>query len=152
MIVVADTSPINYLILIEAIEVLPKLYGRAIVPQAVCDELVKPSAPDLVQAWVRNRPAWIEIRNPTHAAEIVGSDIDAGERDAILLAEELGADRLIIDDQEGRRAAERRGCPFQGLWACCVTRQGSDYWIFGKPSIACKRQTFALHQKSCLNC
>jgi hypothetical protein len=27
MIVIADTSPINYLVLIEQIEVLPKLYG-----------------------------------------------------------------------------------------------------------------------------
>jgi predicted nucleic acid-binding protein len=50
MIVVADTSPINYLILIEAIEVIPKLYRRAVLPQAVYDELLQPSAPAAVQA------------------------------------------------------------------------------------------------------
>jgi predicted nucleic acid-binding protein len=34
--------------------------------------------------------------------------IDPGEREAILLAEELGADEIILDDLRGRREAERR--------------------------------------------
>jgi predicted nucleic acid-binding protein len=37
MIVVADTSPINYLILIEEIDILPKMYGSVVVPQTVRD-------------------------------------------------------------------------------------------------------------------
>lgn len=45
MIVVADTSPVGYLILIEQIEILPKLYGSVVLPQAVHDELSRPSAP-----------------------------------------------------------------------------------------------------------
>ena len=39
MIVIADTSPLNYLVLIDCVELLPGLYGRVIVPQAVFDEL-----------------------------------------------------------------------------------------------------------------
>jgi predicted nucleic acid-binding protein len=39
MIVAADTSPLNYLILINEIEMLPKLYGTVIVPPSVRDEL-----------------------------------------------------------------------------------------------------------------
>jgi predicted nucleic acid-binding protein len=39
MIVIADTSPINYLVLIEQIEVLPKLYGRILIPPSVYEEL-----------------------------------------------------------------------------------------------------------------
>jgi len=42
------------------------------------------------------------------------TDLDAGERDAILLAMELRADQLIVDDREGRREAERRGIPVIG--------------------------------------
>jgi predicted nucleic acid-binding protein len=38
MIVIADTAPVNYLILIEAIELLPKLYGEVLIPQAVLTE------------------------------------------------------------------------------------------------------------------
>ena len=37
------------------------------------------------------------------------STLDPGERDAIILAEELGADQLIVDDRQGRREAEKRG-------------------------------------------
>jgi predicted nucleic acid-binding protein len=45
MIVVADTSPINYLILIGEIEILTGMYGRVVIPHAVREELLRPSAP-----------------------------------------------------------------------------------------------------------
>lgn len=45
MIVVADTTPINYLILIEEIDLLPKLYGRVIIPRAVNEELMRSRTP-----------------------------------------------------------------------------------------------------------
>lgn len=41
MIVVADTSPINYLVLIEQIGILPKMYGRVVIPHTVREELVR---------------------------------------------------------------------------------------------------------------
>jgi len=31
MIVVADTSPINYLLLIKEIDILPKMYGKVVI-------------------------------------------------------------------------------------------------------------------------
>jgi predicted nucleic acid-binding protein len=46
MIVVADTSPINYLILIEEINILTRLYGKVVVPPTVRDELLRLSTPD----------------------------------------------------------------------------------------------------------
>jgi predicted nucleic acid-binding protein len=49
MIVISDTSPLNYLILIEYVHVLPELYGRVVIPQGVFDELQRPSTPDLVR-------------------------------------------------------------------------------------------------------
>jgi predicted nucleic acid-binding protein len=45
MIVIADTSLINYLVLIEQIEVLPKLYGRILIPPSVYEELQQGSHP-----------------------------------------------------------------------------------------------------------
>ena len=45
MIIVADTSPINYLVLIKEIEVLPRLYGKIVIPEAVREELLRPEAP-----------------------------------------------------------------------------------------------------------
>ena len=65
MIVVADTTPINYLILIEEIDVLPKLYGRVIIPRAVSEELMRSRAPLNVQEWMKQPPDWLEVLSPT---------------------------------------------------------------------------------------
>jgi predicted nucleic acid-binding protein len=47
--------------------------------------------------------------------------LDAGERDAILLAEELGADQIIIDEIRGRREPKRRQLPFTGTLGVLAT-------------------------------
>jgi predicted nucleic acid-binding protein len=114
MIVVADTSPINYLVLIQEIDILPKMYGSVVVPQTVRDELVRLSAPQLVRSWVDHLPVWLEVRSPLALPDLSLAKLDAGERDAITLATELQADQLIVDDREGRREAERRGIPAIG--------------------------------------
>jgi len=44
-VVVADTSPLNYLILIEAIDLLPRLYRRIVIPVEVLTELLDKGAP-----------------------------------------------------------------------------------------------------------
>ena len=114
MIIVADTSPINYLVLIKEIEVLPRLYGKIVIPEAVREELLRPEAPEIVRMWTAQAPAWIETRTPTSIADSSLARLDAGERDAILLAAELNAEQLIVDDREGRRIAQERGIPVIG--------------------------------------
>jgi len=59
--IVADTTPLNYLILIEAAEILPQLYGNVLIPPAVEQELTHPAAPDLVRAWMAHGPAWQDL-------------------------------------------------------------------------------------------
>jgi predicted nucleic acid-binding protein len=49
--VVSDTSPLNYLILIEQINLLPQLYNRVLIPRSVFDELNASETPDLVRTW-----------------------------------------------------------------------------------------------------
>jgi predicted nucleic acid-binding protein len=49
MIVIADTGPVNYLILIGEIEILPAVFQRVLVPHSVCEELKRPRAPDAGQ-------------------------------------------------------------------------------------------------------
>lgn len=114
MIVVADTSPINYLILIEEIEILPKMYGAVTIPPAVHDELLRPSAPATVRTWIGQSPSRLGVRAPENAPDAMLAKLDPGERDAILLAGELRADQLIVDDREGRREAEKRGIAVMG--------------------------------------
>ncbi len=112
--VIADTGPINYLILIEHIDVLPKLFQRVIFPSVVRDELA--DAPPMVRHWIANAPAWIEVRQTTHVydAALEAEKLDAGEEDAIALAMEIHADLLLMDDREGVTAARRKGIEVTG--------------------------------------
>jgi hypothetical protein len=100
MIVVSDTSPLNYLVLIEQVQVLPMLFGRVVVPPAVMTELQHAGAPDAVRAWAASPPAWLEIQPPARMEPLLG--LGAGEAQAIRLAQELHADAVLIDE---RRAA-----------------------------------------------
>ncbi len=61
MIVVADTSPLNYLIQIQCEHVLPRLYGNVVVPPGVIEELRSSKAPPGVKSWVNALPEWLEI-------------------------------------------------------------------------------------------
>ncbi len=109
MIVIADTSPINYLILINAIDVLPILYQRIVIPTAVYKELQTDSAPAEVRKWINNLPEWFEV-SPVNILLDAGLEtLDEGEKQAIALCEEINADALIIDDRQGREEAVKRG-------------------------------------------
>lgn len=108
MIVVADTSPINYLVLIGHIEILPHFYGRILIPPSVWEELQDRNTPDSVRKWVAQGPAWLEMRALRNVPDPSLSFLDRGEREAIALAEELQAVRLITDDMLAREEATRR--------------------------------------------
>lgn len=108
MIVVADTSPLRYLILIEHTHVLPALYGSVVVPSVVVQELTQSRTPDLVRAWLADRPEWLQVRNSMRSPSALRSVLGPGEREAIAIAEELSADVLLMDDRAGRREAEGR--------------------------------------------
>jgi predicted nucleic acid-binding protein len=103
MIVVADTSRLNYLVLLGYIEILPKIYGEVLIPQAVLDELQDSDAPVVVRAWVSTPPAWLRISSIVYQPNPLLDLLDRGERDAILLAESVKADRLIIDAERHKR-------------------------------------------------
>lgn len=107
MIVVADTTPLRYLVVIEHEHLLPALYGRVFIPPAVAEELDHRSAPELVRRWLATRPAWLEIREPSHKL-VPESDLDRGEQEAIALAEDFSADFLLVDEWDARQEAGRR--------------------------------------------
>lgn len=110
MAVIADTSPLNYLLLIGAEEVLAALYQRVLIPESVLQELQHPGSPKIVAQWAALLPAWIEVvPSRTFVIEPELMDLDPGERSAIALARthRLGA-LLVMDDWKARREAERR--------------------------------------------
>jgi predicted nucleic acid-binding protein len=109
MIVVADASPLNYLIQISCEELLEKLYGRVFVPKAVIEELAHVRAPSVVASWLSRMPVWIEVRSVTVSEDVSLRRLGPGERAAITLAEEIRADLLLIDERDGRSEAKKRG-------------------------------------------
>ncbi|MCY7394421.1 MAG: hypothetical protein LH647_23870 [Leptolyngbyaceae cyanobacterium CAN_BIN12] len=62
MIVVADTSPINYLLLINQIDLMPCLFQQIIIPDVVRDEMLDPDAPPVLQQWITNPPSWLTVQ------------------------------------------------------------------------------------------
>lgn len=97
MIVVADTSPLNYLVLTGLVDVLQPLYARVIVPETVVEELRSVGAPAALQAWINSPPDWLEVR-PDPPADFTLRFLDPGEPAALALAELLRADEVLIDD------------------------------------------------------
>jgi len=114
MIVVADTSPLNYLIQIDCDNLLPQLYHRILVPFGVIQELHHPAAPFAVRAWLTSVPPWIEPSLPVSPPDAALAALDLGEREAIQLAEEQCADLLLIDERRGRHESIRRGLKTTG--------------------------------------
>jgi predicted nucleic acid-binding protein len=60
-VVISDTSPINYLVLISEIGLLPALYGKVLIPDTVLAELLDAGSPPTVLAWATILPDWVEV-------------------------------------------------------------------------------------------
>jgi predicted nucleic acid-binding protein len=115
MIVVADSGPLHYLILLHQTELLHHFYGQVIVPEAVMKELTAGKTPQLVKKWMSEPPSWLQIQAvPAHKLALVTDDLDLGEREAIALAHLLQADLLLIDEISGRTEARRRSLQVTG--------------------------------------
>ena len=110
--VVSDTGPVNYLVLIGCIDLLPRLFGRVVLPEAVRLELASPFAPLPVQQWIATPPAWVEILDIEGLAPVEGCH--PGEGLAIAMAVHLSADLLLMDDRRGVASARSRGLRVTG--------------------------------------
>src|SRR4051812_47206959 len=101
--VVSDTGPVHYLVLIGHIDLLPILFDRNFITPKVLDELSDSNAPELVRQWINSRPQWLEVQAPPANLPPDKSldGLDDGEKEAIRLATAINADLLLIDDREG---------------------------------------------------
>ena len=115
MIVVSNSSPICYLILIEQIHLLPNMMGKLTVPESVIRELSDQRAPEVVRGWAAQPPPWLEVQTVTTGSDPDLNRLHAGERDAIVLAQNLDANLLILDEKAARKVAKKRGLRVTGL-------------------------------------
>ena len=113
MIVVSDTSPITTLIQIGKVDLLHKLYGEVLIPEAVRAEL---------SASHQSLPEFFQCVPAADRGEVkrLLAELDPGEAEAIVLAKERHADLLLIDENEGRNVATREGLRFIGLVSVLV--------------------------------
>jgi len=112
---VSNTTPLRYLIAIEQDHLLGKLFERVFIPSAVHEELTDARTPEIVRRLVMPTPVWLEVRTVKETqATTFPLTLHRGEREAILLAEELRPDMFLIDDQIGRTIALSRNLPVSG--------------------------------------
>jgi len=112
---VSNTTPLRYLIAIEQEHLIGKLFDKVFVPVAVHDELTDAKTPETVRRRLASLPAWFEVRTVDETGmPTFPVTLHRGERQAILLAEALRADVLLIDEQIGRTIALSRNIPLSG--------------------------------------
>ena len=125
MIVVADSSPLHYLILLGQTEILRRLYENVLIPDAVAAELSASASPPNVSEWISDHPSWLQVFEVTaEDIDSVADELDLGERAAIALAERIGAELLLIDESAGRAEARRRSLRVTGTLG--VLRAGAE--------------------------
>jgi predicted nucleic acid-binding protein len=114
IVVVADTSPLNYLIQIHCDHVLPALYERVFVPAAVIEELHHPRTTAAVRTWLAHTPSWLVVEQVDEPVDPELARLDPGERQAIQLAKRVRADLLLMDERLGVRIARAHGLAVTG--------------------------------------
>jgi predicted nucleic acid-binding protein len=114
MIAVSDASPLCYLVLIGEIHLLPRVFSQVVAPEAVMRELLHEDAPRAVRDWASDPPAWLRREAPPDVISPGMEKLQAGERAAIILAESMAADIIVLDEKAARRIAEKRGLSVTG--------------------------------------
>lgn len=148
MLVIADTGPVNYLLLIGHLDILPTLFGTVILPSAVRDELADIGSPPLVRDWIAVPPPWLDVRaTPSDRGTAALIALDPGEAAAISLAIELRADLLLMDDREGVIAARREGFTVTGTLGVLRLAAERRLLDLGEAFSRLKRTNFRIRQE-----
>lgn len=134
MIIVSDTSPINNLAAINQLNLLRQLYSTVIIPAAVYRELTDPNFPVAGATEVQTLD-WLQTRQITNLAmlETLSQDFDPGEAEAIILALEIEADQVLIDERRGRLIAERLKLNYTGILGILIEAKRRGLILSVKP-------------------
>ena len=134
MIVVSDSSPLLNLAIIDQLDLLQKLYGEVVIPQAVYHELVVQSA-GMPGADSIHNADWIvvqEVKNRVLVASL-RTQLDLGEAEAIVLAIESAANLLLLDERKARNVAAHLDLDFTGLLGVLVEAKEKGHITLLKP-------------------
>lgn len=135
MIVVSDTSPLLSLIYLNQLHLLSLLFKEVIIPVGVETELLNSRISDEQKQYLKNQK-WVRVQSPENLAEvsrIVSRDIHLAEAQAIVLAKELHADYLLIDEQLGRAVASSEGLLIVGVLGVLLRAKKENHIAAIKP-------------------
>lgn len=127
MIVVSNTSPLFYLSTIGQLDLLRQLYDEIVIPTTVFNEITNVGNTD-ASARVVPTLSWIKTQSATdqELVNTLRAELDPGEAEAIALAVELNADRLLMDERLGRAAAMRAGLQVTGVLGILIAAKRNN--------------------------
>ncbi|HKY56141.1 MAG TPA: DUF3368 domain-containing protein [Anaerolineales bacterium] len=113
MIVVSDTTPLIGLASIGRLKLLKILFGKVYIPQAVFDETVTFGREESIAKTEVSKAAWIHIVEVKDrlAVNVLLDEMDLGEVETIVLASEMNADWVLMDEKKGRRKLTQLNIP-----------------------------------------
>lgn len=127
MAIVSNTSPISNLAKVGQLDLMQRLYGVILIPNAVYEELLDERAGEAVITAVQSA-TWLDVYSVQNQELVdeLRDRINVGEAEAISLAVEVAAARLLIDERLGRQAATERGLTVTGVLGILLAakRQG----------------------------
>lgn len=141
MILVLDTSPLIALARIDSLAFLRPLADQVVIPEAVYMESVdhasgRPGSAEIAQAdWIVRRP----VQNQADVVRL-RLRLGWGEAEAIVLAREIGADAVVLDDATARQMAEHEGCRVVGLLGLLIAGKQRGLLAAVKPLLDALRR------------
>jgi predicted nucleic acid-binding protein len=108
-------------------QLLVRLYGHILLPEAVARELQADRTPIPVREWMQSPPFWVEVVPAVAGSwdDLVSTALGAGESNAIRLALSVHADLVLMDERAGVQEAWRLGLTVTGtlgVLARCAER------------------------------
>jgi uncharacterized protein len=124
--VVSNTSPILNLAIIGHLHLLSEQFSTVLIPEAVYRELrLDEDLPGSNDIRIAIKAGWLQVK-PIHNRafqETLARDLDRGEAEAIVLAIETNAERIVLDEREARRIAKTLNLPVTGILGILLTAQ-----------------------------
>ncbi|MBY0589618.1 DUF3368 domain-containing protein [bacterium] len=148
MIVVCDTSPLHYLILVNQERLVHILFQEVVTTPEVIEEMLAAGAPQVIKGWASSPPSWLEVRSAQSIDLTL--QLGKGESSAISLASELQQVRtdviLLIDERDGRQAAKARGLKTAGTLA--ILSEAARMNLVELPAVISQLQKTSFHIKT----
>jgi len=107
---VVDASPLIFLAKLDRLDFLKRSADQVVAPSAVLREISEQRDKASMKINEAQR-SWLGVREveDRRLVDVLMADLDAGESEALALAIESGAERVVLDDLDARRLADRLG-------------------------------------------